>query len=853
MQYESTHHPGRGAASRGEKAPTIDHLSSTRLIVGSLLAALIPMAVAALLARFAFGFTYSLRGLIFDALGLWLLAFLVLWATRSLARTMALSMLTALLFVTGQAISLAMLGTPARLADVLAIPTLMSVMPGGRRITAYVGLAVAGLLVLWLLRTRWTRLTVLLLGLAVLGSAFVPGSLAHRLALRMVSADVEQHSADRIKRTGSLTFVLAENADRHIVGEEDVSRIVGDSTWQLAYDGPRRNIHLVLLETFWDPLRLTHYGFSEDPFDPRFRTMVEQSKGSMALTPHFGHLTANAEFESLCGLPATEHGAIFVNSMHNPMPCLPRILGSMGYQTQASHANTATSWGRDKAYAKMGFSRFNSALNFEIDDTDELFLTDASFYRQNIEALDRESGPLFNYLVSLSSHWPYKRNKQVRPDLITIEPADDLLRDYANGLRYSSAAFVDWAEEVLRRDPDALIIAYGDHAPVMPPAQEVYFRSGYPMGDHGRLSDEQLLELSGTPLLVIDGRNGVRPVGTMPVSALPDLILDVAFGGQVRLPQSQVLQASVNSGMQARRYLGRMLVGQGGQWDGCDQGEAPAANKLGCNVARRLLQQGETLREDMTEGDSHFTQLVDVPDNVMEDRAKMELTTVGCGIEVASFGPKDIELGKGFNVQKASGKSALWFNFTSRRGKPRIRVERDEVALDMNGLFGAAAWAAPRFIHTPGEHTVYVVCDGMDEVAIGSVRVVAPGRPPQTSKNWRQLDIDFQIGLAPRLSQLRDKTARLEAWAPEALCTMPGWRGPVRIAWSIPGASVVRLFVRSSDAGKFELFSSGSAEGEATTGEWGHEGMQVRIEREGQVWGEFTVTSDGCQAVPSGV
>lgn len=808
-----------------------------RSAMGSAAAVLLVAAVASL----AFGFMFQSRGILRDMVALWPLAVLVLWATRSFVRMQVLLLLLAALFGLGQLASLSMLGSPLRLTDVLALPTLFMVMATGPKIAVVAGVALAVVLLLWLLRPRWPRLPALLAGLVLLGTAFVPGGWGHMLASRAMPEGEESPRA-RIAQAGALAFLLAENRGRQVVDAERVAAIVGGSSWRLAYEGPRRNIHFVLLETFWDPLRLTHYRFSEDPFDPRFRAMVEQAGSSRALTPHFGHLTANAEFESLCGLPATEEGAIFVNAMHNPMPCLPRVLDGLGYRTQASHANSPNSWGRDNAYAQLGFSRFNSALSFEIDDTDELFLTDASFYRQNLATLEQEPGrPLFNYLVSLSSHWPFKRDRKRRPDVIKVEPHQAELTDYVNGLHYSSKAFADWVEEVLRRDPDALIVAYGDHAPVVTSSQEVYKRSGFSMNNHDRLTDEQLLDLSGTPLLVIDGRKGVRDVGTMPVSALPDLVLDLAFGGTVALPQSSVLRERAGR-VQARRFLGRQLAGRDGQWRSCrtDNGEAADAT---CDAARRLLQDGEVLRDDMAAGDTHFTRLVGLPKEKKEE--PMEIASVGCGVEVTNFGPKDIALGNGFNVQKDSGKSAMWFNLASRRGNPRIRIDGEEVPLEMNGLFGAAAFQAPGFINKAGEHKVYVVCDGADDVAIGSVYVLAPGQARPS--RWKDSDLDFPLALSASSLRGGADQARLQAWAPRAACSKAGWRAPVKVAWSVPGASRVRLLVRSSDDEEFKLWSGGSTEGTALTGEWGHGGLQIRVEGDGEPLLDLKVDDRACR------
>ncbi len=634
--------------------------SLPRVVVSALLLACCLVAIAAGASRLVYGFGYSLRAMSSDAAMLCIPAMLMLWASRSTRRVGLVLIPVAMLVIAGQAAKQAALGAPLRLSDIGAIPTLLSVMPLWGKVAIYIVSATVVAGMSWLLRSPWPRWVVLLVGLGVLGSGFVPGGWGHRMALRFMPGDSHEPT-----QVGSFAFLLAENAGRQLVEKKTISRIVGTSTWVLPYTGGRRNIHLVLLESFWDPLKLKHYAFSQDPFDPRFRKMMVQSAGSSALTPHFGHLTANAEFESLCGLPATQDGAIFVTKLRNHMPCLPRILDAMGYSTQASHANQTTSWSRNRAYDFLGFSRFNAARSFEIDDTDELFLADASFYRQNIVHLDeaRSATPTFNYLVSLSSHWPYRRNKARRPDVVTVSPEDNQLRDYVNGLHYSSAAFSDWVEEVRKRDPDALIVAYGDHAPVMPPRQDVYIESGFEMGDHSKLSDDQLLQLAGTPLLVIDGRKGVVPVGILPVSGIADLILETAFGGAVRLPQTQALRASIGQDIQVRRYIGRVLVEKAGVWRSCgvaaaqDGGKAPSVDVSSCEAGRRMLLEGKLLRDDMAEGNAYFTEAIRIPRAVSNDDGQLQLPTAGCGIDVASFGPRDIVLGQGFNIQKTSGKA----------------------------------------------------------------------------------------------------------------------------------------------------------------------------------------------------
>ncbi len=72
----------------------------------------------------------------------------------------------------------------------------------------------------------------------------------------------------------------------------------------LAAQGRRRNLHVILLESFWHPAPLVAAKFNQDPFDPRFLELWRQTGFSEAMSPAFGGRTANAEFEVLCGFPA---------------------------------------------------------------------------------------------------------------------------------------------------------------------------------------------------------------------------------------------------------------------------------------------------------------------------------------------------------------------------------------------------------------------------------------------------------------------------------------------------------------------------------------------------------------------
>src|SRR5690606_14125255 len=169
---------------------------------------------------------------------------------------------------------------------------------------------------------------------------------------------------------------------------------------------------------------------------------------------------------------------------------------------------------------------------FERDDLDGVFLSDDSTFRQVEAWMRTEAGdaPQFTWLVTLGSHYPYDRDTAVRPDLVQVRPRAPLLQAYANATRYTTAAFMRYARAVLEREPDAVIAAFGDHAPTLGTRPDPYGAG------HGR-ELERYPQLSATPLLVIDGRNGPLAMGSLPLHRLAPRLLALLGEGHPVLPQ----------------------------------------------------------------------------------------------------------------------------------------------------------------------------------------------------------------------------------------------------------------------------------------------------------------------------
>lgn len=120
--------------------------------------------------------------------------------------------------------------------------------------------------------------------------------------------------------------------------------------------------------------------------------------------------SSDAEFTSLTSLMPTNTGTAFVSYFDRTYVSMPSLLSDKGYYTFVMHANKANFWNRDLMYASLGYQRFYSKDDYDIDEVVGLGLSDTSFFRQSVEKLKEinEMGKLYyGTLIMLSNHTPF--------------------------------------------------------------------------------------------------------------------------------------------------------------------------------------------------------------------------------------------------------------------------------------------------------------------------------------------------------------------------------------------------------------------------------------------------------------
>lgn len=289
--------------------------------------------------------------------------------------------------------------------------------------------------------------------------------------------------------------------------------------------GRKRNVHVMLLESFWHPATLAAAKFNQDPLDPRFMELWKRTGYTDALSPAFGGQTANAEYEVLCGFPVNQVAVAFEYGIKRKAPCLPELLREAGYHTVASHPNLAIFWNRKNVYPLIGFDTFWSAEYLDGSRSKSRLMADAELFRQVQEKLRAEGDhrPLFDYMVTIDGHWDYQPPIG-QANTITSTSTVPEVGNYANVMYHKSRDVMDIIEALRHDDPDSLIVAFGDHLPILGNSFAGYVESGLLPPTFGEFTVANFDFSNRTPLVVIDGRNGPLNLGVVPMYELPHIV-----------------------------------------------------------------------------------------------------------------------------------------------------------------------------------------------------------------------------------------------------------------------------------------------------------------------------------------
>ena len=206
--------------------------------------------------------------------------------------------------------------------------------------------------------------------------------------------------------------------------------------------------------------------------------------------------SSDAEFTLNTSLMPVQSGTVFVSYYNRDYQSLEKLLLEKNYYTFSMHGNKAAMWNRNKMHPSLGYVRFYSEVDYDIDEVIGLGLSDRSFFLQNETKLEeimdmiKEDDKYTNFmgtLIMLSNHtpWqdPYYTTGENAFDItyhtgkIDEETGEEIVWDYLKDEkmetigRYIQAAhyadeqlgmFIDYVKESGLYNK-TLFIMYGDH------------------------------------------------------------------------------------------------------------------------------------------------------------------------------------------------------------------------------------------------------------------------------------------------------------------------------------------------------------------------------------------------------
>ncbi|MFU8788352.1 MAG: LTA synthase family protein [Methylobacter sp.] len=449
------------------------------------------------------------------------------------------TLLMGLLYI-GNAVKISFFGGPIMPDDVFALQSLLLILEGWRFFAAAIPLAaIASLLLFNFTMRHWSAylasLVAISLGITVV---YKPASLLTPLDGYFGNSVWDQRS-NYIWR-GATLYTLLETtryfAAAEVVPDGDMAQEAADNLLAAAPKKPvstkaftPRNVHIILLESFWDPNELKKAKYKPNPLSPEFRELWKNAGYSHALDPVFGGFTANSEFEVLCGFPVVKNSVKFERQLLNDVPCLPHLLADKGYRTIASHPNVPVFWNRVNAYRRMGFETYWSLKDFVKDDMNREFMSDRTLYRQVLEKIAgslEAKQPVLDYIVTYFGHWNYPLSES-RPNKVSSPSEVEEVPAYANTIYYKTRELMEFIKNVRERDPDGIIVMFGDHLPFLGENFAGYVESGVLTTNRSDFTPAMFKSYVSTPMIIIDGKRGPVKFGNLPLYQTPKRVLDL--------------------------------------------------------------------------------------------------------------------------------------------------------------------------------------------------------------------------------------------------------------------------------------------------------------------------------------
>lgn len=286
-------------------------------------------------------------------------------------------------------------------------------------------------------------------------------------------------------------YVLYRFLQNDSLSEISVDRAEESYEFLLAQSPPKEtpdctdypDIIVIMNESWWntDNIPSDRITFSQDPMGP-YKALADRCSTGYLTSPVFGGGTVSPEIEFLTGLNTKYYraDAAYGKLRGRKIPSVVDYFNGLDYETTAIHPYYGSFYGRDAAYADMGFDRVVFEDGMQHKEIYTRYISDESLAEEIMaRARQEDDRPQFIWAVSMANHievLDYKaETKPARaygyPITVTIEGGElsdedyDIIVNYINGIYRATRAFAQLVDYFSKTEQPAILLMFGDHCP----------------------------------------------------------------------------------------------------------------------------------------------------------------------------------------------------------------------------------------------------------------------------------------------------------------------------------------------------------------------------------------------------
>jgi len=240
------------------------------------------------------------------------------------------------------------------------------------------------------------------------------------------------------------------------------------------------NIIVVFSESFWDISQLEELEFNK-PVTENFNRLKQEGLFFNMISPTYGGISANVEFEFLTGANLMFFGKGFVpymqlynNSRYFNRPSIINELKNNGYYTSIFAPTSKELFNCERFYNFLGVDE----TRFIEDDVNVpkkgFYVSDEYMTDVAIEKLKNkpDNQKLFYMFLTMQAHMPYTINKYSEYDIDIkntrlTKDAKDCVVSYSQGIYDADKELGRLYDFICQYDEPTIIVFYGDHLPYL--------------------------------------------------------------------------------------------------------------------------------------------------------------------------------------------------------------------------------------------------------------------------------------------------------------------------------------------------------------------------------------------------